>query len=123
MSTDSATAVSLSMPVSSPRWWSGHLLPKPRQFRYERRPARGKRLAPDLRQLLAHKSDTFRPMFQWARNKLTENPDGVAELTPSSVRELAAFLGCSHLSLCNYLACFVPEKVSEEGVDQADPAD
>lgn len=64
----------------------------------------------NLRELLDDDSDTFRPMFQWARNKLTENPDGVVELPPSSVRELATFVGCSHLELANYLARFAPEK-------------
>lgn len=47
----------------------------------------------NLRFLLNDQSDRFRPMRQWARNKLNENPDGVAELAPSSVRELAAFAG------------------------------
>ncbi len=63
----------------------------------------------DLRALLDDKSDRFRPMFQWARNKLNENPGGVVELEPSSVREMATFFGCSHLELANYLARFIPE--------------
>ncbi len=63
----------------------------------------------DLRQLLADESDTFRPMVQWARNKLNENADGVAELAPSSVRELAAFVGCPYRDLANYLARFIPD--------------
>jgi len=63
----------------------------------------------DLRELLNDKSDKFRPMFQWARNKLTENPGGVVELAPSSVQDLAAFVGCSHQELANYLAGFIPE--------------
>jgi transcriptional regulator with XRE-family HTH domain len=64
----------------------------------------------DLRFLLNDKSDKFRPMHQWARNKLNENPDGVVELPPSSVRELATFVGCGYLELANYLARFVPEE-------------
>jgi transcriptional regulator with XRE-family HTH domain len=63
----------------------------------------------DLRELLNDRSDKFRPMFQWARNKLTVNPGGVIELAPSSVHELAAFVGCSHQELANYLAGFIPE--------------
>jgi transcriptional regulator with XRE-family HTH domain len=67
----------------------------------------------DLRQLLADNSDTYRPMSQWARNKLAENPDGVVELAPSSVRELAAFVGCQHRGLANYLARFIPDELPD----------
>jgi transcriptional regulator with XRE-family HTH domain len=68
----------------------------------------------DLRFLLNDRSDKFRPMHQWARNKLNENPDGVVELPPTSVRELATFVGCAYLELANYLARFIPEKTAEE---------
>lgn len=64
----------------------------------------------DLRFLLNDRSDKFRPMHQWARNKLNENPDGVVELPPSSVRELATFVGCTYPELAEYLARFLPEK-------------
>jgi transcriptional regulator with XRE-family HTH domain len=64
----------------------------------------------DLRFLLNDKSDKFRPMHQWARNKMNENPGGVVELPPSSVRELAAFVGCSYQDLASYLSRFLPEK-------------
>jgi transcriptional regulator with XRE-family HTH domain len=68
----------------------------------------------NLRELLDDESDKFRPMFQWARNKLSENPSGIVELPPSSVRELATFVGCSHLELANYLARFVPEQTLDK---------
>ena len=68
----------------------------------------------DLRFMLNDKSDKFRPMHQWARNKLNENPDGIAELPPSSVRELATFAGYTYLELANYLARFIPEKSDED---------
>jgi transcriptional regulator with XRE-family HTH domain len=64
----------------------------------------------DLRHLLNDWSDKFRPMHQWARNKLNENPGGVVELPPSSVRELAIFVGCTYQELANYLASFIPEE-------------
>lgn len=67
----------------------------------------------DLRQLLDDGNEKFRPMVQWARNKLTENPDGVAELPPLSVRELATFAGFPYQDLANYLARFIPEKTDE----------
>ncbi len=71
----------------------------------------------DLRALLNDRSDKFRPMAQWTRNKLNERPDGVAELSPSSVRELATFAGYSYDELASYLARFTPE-----ADDYADPA-
>lgn len=64
----------------------------------------------DLNDLLNDENEKFRPMFQWARNRLSENPDGLVELSPSSVRELAAFVGCTHHELATYLARFIPEK-------------
>jgi transcriptional regulator with XRE-family HTH domain len=68
----------------------------------------------DLNHLLNDMNEKFRPMHQWARNKLNENPDGVVELPPSSVRELATFVGCTYQELANHLAKFIPEKEGEE---------
>jgi transcriptional regulator with XRE-family HTH domain len=70
----------------------------------------------DLRFLLNDRSDKFRPMHQWARNKLNENPEGVVEVAPSSVRELATFVGCEYLELANYFARFLPdERIADAG--------
>lgn len=63
----------------------------------------------DLRALLNDKSDKFRPLEQWARNKLNKCPEGVVELLPSSVEELADFVGYTHLELAGYLAQFIPD--------------
>lgn len=63
----------------------------------------------DLCQLLNDRNDQFLPMVQWAHNKLIEYPEGVVELPPSSVRELATFLGCPYHELANYLANYPPE--------------
>lgn len=71
----------------------------------------------DLRQLMEHKNETFRPMVQWARNKLNKCPDGVAELTPSAVIELADFMGCTHQDLATHLARFLPEDVDADDSD------
>lgn len=68
----------------------------------------------DLRHLLNDRSDKFRPMHQWARNKLNESPGGIVELPPSSVRELATFMGCTYPELAEYLARFLPEEVRAE---------
>ena len=64
----------------------------------------------DLRFLLNDRNEKFRPMHQWARNKLNEHPDGVVEVPPSSVRDLATFVGCEYLELANYFARFLPEE-------------
>lgn len=63
----------------------------------------------DLRDLLNDRNEKFRPMHQWAKNKLNESPTGVVELPPSSVRELATFVGCSYQDLAGYLSRFIPE--------------
>lgn len=68
----------------------------------------------DLRFLLNDRSDKFRPMHQWARNKLNEFPDGAVELPPASVRELATFVGCGYEELAGWLARFVPENFNAE---------
>jgi transcriptional regulator with XRE-family HTH domain len=68
----------------------------------------------DLWQLVQHRNEKFRPMVQWARNKLNKCPDGVAELTPSAVIELADFMGCTHQDLATYLARFLPEDAETE---------
>lgn len=73
----------------------------------------------DLRQLLSDTNNSYRPIFPWARNRLNEEPEGVVELLPQVVRELAAFLGRTHLELANYLSQFTPEPTdidrAEEG--------
>jgi transcriptional regulator with XRE-family HTH domain len=62
----------------------------------------------DLRQLLADTNIHYRPMFQWARNRLNDTENGVIELTPSGLRELAAFIGRTPTELARYLAKFMP---------------
>lgn len=63
----------------------------------------------DLQVLLKDRNEKFRPMEQWARNKLNAFPDGVVDLPPSSVRELATFAGYTYHELARYLARFTPE--------------
>lgn len=68
----------------------------------------------DLRELLQDSNNNYRPMFPWARNRLSGSTDGVAEVTPSGVRELAAILGRTPQELLAYLARFTPESSIEE---------
>jgi hypothetical protein len=63
----------------------------------------------DLGALLDNHNHTFRPMHQWARNKLNQYPDGVAPLAASAVDELADFIGCARADLAVHLARFIPD--------------
>jgi transcriptional regulator with XRE-family HTH domain len=63
----------------------------------------------DLLALLRDQSPQFRPMHQWARNKLNRHHDGIATVAPGMVLELADFTGCRTEDLAAYLARFAPD--------------
>jgi hypothetical protein len=63
----------------------------------------------NLRALINDRNDKFRPMVQWARNKLNKHPEGVVEVSPSSAEELADFVGYTYQELAKYLARFTPD--------------
>lgn len=63
----------------------------------------------DVRQVVCQRDETFVQMVAWAHNKLIKHPDGIVELAPSTVVELADFIGCPAPDLANYLAKFVPD--------------
>lgn len=73
----------------------------------------------DLNQMLADRGNKFRPLFPWARNRLNEVVDGVVELTPEAIHELAAFIGQQHSAVAQYLARFTPEDPPTVGQDQS----
>lgn len=75
-------------------------------------------LTVDLQALLRDRNANFRPIVQWARNALNERPDGVAEVAPDVVRNLALFMGFDHQRLANYLAQFLPEESDADGEPQ-----
>lgn len=64
----------------------------------------------NLRELLSDRNERFRSLIPWARNKLLEYPEGVVALPPSSVRELATFIGRPYHELAGYLARFIPDE-------------
>jgi transcriptional regulator with XRE-family HTH domain len=66
-------------------------------------------LAVDLHALLRDERVTFRPLVQWARNLLNEEPDGIVEVEPAVVRHLASFIGCTSTELAEHLARFMPD--------------
>lgn len=63
----------------------------------------------DLRSLLKDETPTYRPLAQWAKNALNEHPNGIAEITPETVKNLALFMGCTSDQLARYLARFLPD--------------
>lgn len=63
----------------------------------------------DLRDLIDSVNNRFRPLVPWARNRLNDTPDGTAHLSPSAIRELAAFIGQPENELARYLARFGPK--------------
>lgn len=73
-----------------------------------------------LKNLINDDSVKFRPLRQWARNKLNKYPDGIVELAPSAVEELADFVGYKSSDLVNYLAKFVPEEAVDDDDEAAD---
>lgn len=77
----------------------------------------------DLKALLNDRSAKYRPMIQWARNKLNTNPDGIVKLSPSSVKELATFAGYSYRELANHLAKFAPEREPSDDTDSMNYTD
>jgi transcriptional regulator with XRE-family HTH domain len=63
----------------------------------------------DLRQVLQQTNVHYRPLVPWARNRLHGSADGVIEVSPERVRELAAVMGRTHREMSAYLAQFTPE--------------
>lgn len=63
----------------------------------------------DVRKVINGRSMKFRPMVAWARNRLNDAPDGIIALTPSAIRELAAFVGQRHDDLARYLSNLGPD--------------
>lgn len=63
----------------------------------------------DVRKVINGRNMKFRPMVTWARNRLNDSPDGIVALTPSAIRELAAFVGQPHDDLARYLANLGPD--------------
>lgn len=62
----------------------------------------------DLSQLLEITSAKVRPLHQWAKNRMKDSENGVVEVLPPGVRELAASVGFPHQDLAGQLAKFLP---------------
>ena len=62
----------------------------------------------DLAQVLETSNAKVRPLHQWAKNRLGDSEDGIAEVLPSGVKELAASVGYQHQDVASQLAMFIP---------------
>lgn len=65
----------------------------------------------DLSQLLDNTNTKVRPLHQWAKNRMRDSENGVAEVLPSGVRELAASVGFAHHDVASQLATFIPSEL------------
>lgn len=62
----------------------------------------------DLHQLLETMNAKVRPLHQWAKNRLKDSDNGVIEVMPAGVRELAASVGFEHEDVAGQLAKCIP---------------
>lgn len=65
----------------------------------------------DLSQLLDNTNAKVRPLHQWAKNRMRDSENGIAEILPPGVRELAASVGHAHHDVASQLATFVPNEL------------
>ena len=68
----------------------------------------------DLRHLLETTGEDVRPLGQWARYRMKESANGVVEVLPQGVRELAAAVGLDHLEVASRLAKFIPSELAAD---------
>jgi transcriptional regulator with XRE-family HTH domain len=62
----------------------------------------------DLHAVLNDQRPQDPPLAQWASNKLGRHPDGIVELVPAAVLELADFMGYDQSDLAARLSRFAP---------------
>jgi hypothetical protein len=62
----------------------------------------------DLNKVVNDRNMNFRPLVQWARNRLNHTPNGIIEVSPDAILELAAVVGHSQKDLTHYLCRFTP---------------
>ncbi len=62
----------------------------------------------DLPRLLESTTPQARPLHQWAKNRMKDSENGVVDVLPPGVRELAASVGFPHQDLAGQLAKFLP---------------
>lgn len=68
----------------------------------------------DLHALVNDRSSTYPHLVQWAHNTLIEVPEGVVDVEPAVVRNLARCFGCDYRELTGYLAGFLAEEMENK---------
>lgn len=68
----------------------------------------------DLHALVSDRSNDYPQLVQWVHNTLIDVPEGVVDLVPMVVRNLARCFGCDYRELTRYLAGFLVEEANEE---------
>jgi transcriptional regulator with XRE-family HTH domain len=71
----------------------------------------------DLHALLNDQRPQEPPLAQWASNKLCRHPDGIVELVPAAVLELADVMGCDQSELAARLSRFAPSMPTTDGLN------
>ena len=78
----------------------------------------------DLWQLADDDTAKYELMILWANNKLIDHPDGVVQVTPSAVREMATMMSSTQEEVATYLTQFTPDSQqipdSKSGPNPAD---
>jgi transcriptional regulator with XRE-family HTH domain len=71
----------------------------------------------NLRAVIGDENIEYESVQRWAANRLAEDPEGsgIVRLTPDTVREMAAIVGCPHQALVSYLARFTPDLETTRG--------
>jgi transcriptional regulator with XRE-family HTH domain len=65
----------------------------------------------DLYAIALDESGDYPFLIQWAHNTLEEMPEGVMDVEPAVVRNLARCFGCDYQQLTRYMAGFLAEEV------------
>lgn len=61
------------------------------------------KLRVDLNKVLSDRNMSFRPLLQWARNRLNHKPNGIIDVSRDALLELAAVVGHPQEELTRYL--------------------
>jgi transcriptional regulator with XRE-family HTH domain len=72
------------------------------------------KLRVDLNKVLSERNMNFRPLAQWARNRLNHTPNGIIAMSPDAILELAAVVGHPQDDLTRYLCKFTPDPDPDE---------
>lgn len=67
------------------------------------------KLRVDLNKVLTDRNMKYRPLVQWARNRLNHTHNGIIEVSPDTILELSAVVGHTQEELTRYLCTCTPD--------------